>query len=413
MTNTNASATAYGMRGIWRALMERRSSRWSLAALSVFLFFGIFADFIANEKPLYCKIEGKHYFPILQDYTLGFSPGSQPKIFADGNWQELPYQMAIFPMIPYSAGTIDRKNLGYVSPFESQRVASWRYRHWLGTDQIGRDVAAGLIYGARAAMLVGLLSMSVAMAIGVLLGGIAGFFGDHSLKLKLWQLVLLLPALALSIFWAQIPGEDGTGGGLLKTVIWAVAALLVSVILGGYLGRKAEGISIPADFLVMRFIEVMNSIPALLLLICAAALMQKPSLWMVMVIIGLIRWTGIARFIRAELLRIRNLSYIEAARVLGFSEWYILWRHALPNALPPAMIALAFGIAGAILLEAFLSFLGIGVAPDEVTWGAMLQASRSNFRAWWLALSPGLAIFVAVTVFNLLGEALSDALDKR
>jgi len=393
--------------------MQQRTARWSIAVLFIFSFFGIFADFIANEKPLYCKIDGKHYFPVFQDFKEHLGLGRRSSIFSLGNWQELPYEKVIFPLIPYSAGTIDRKNLGYVSPFESQRVQHWHQRHWLGTDQIGRDVAAGLIQGARAALLVGLLSMSVAMAIGVLLGGIAGFFGDHSLTLKRWQIVLALPAVALSIFWAQVPGADGTGAGPFKTVIWASTAFLIAIILGAYLGRKAHNVSLPADFIVMRLIEVMNSIPALLLLICAAALMQKPSLWMVMIIIGLIRWTGIARFVRAELLRIRNLGYVEAARVLGFSEWHILWRHALPNALPPAMITLAFGIAGAILLEAFLSFLGIGVAPDQVTWGTMLQASRSNFSAWWLALSPGVAIFITVTVFNLLGESLSDALEKR
>ena len=107
------------------------------------------------------------------------------------------------------------------------------------------------------------------------------------------------------------------------------------------------------------------------------------------------------------------MGYVEAARVLGLSEWRILWRHAAPNALGPVLIALAFGIAGAILLEAFLSFLGIGLSPEEVTWGTMLNVARSNFRAWWLALGPGLAIFFTVTIFNLLGEGLSEAMDPR
>jgi peptide/nickel transport system permease protein len=176
------------------------------------------------------------------------------------------------------------------------------------------------------------------------------------------------------------------------------------------LGKK---VTIPADILVMRFIEVLNSIPALLLILSVVAVIRKPSILYVMAIIGLIRWTGIARFIRAELLKIRNLSYVEAAQAMGFSDWRIILRHALPNALTSVLIAIAFGVASSILLEAFLSFLGIGVATEQVTWGTMLNAARRAPSAWWLAIFPGLAIFFTVTIFNLLGEGLTDALDPK
>ena len=132
-----------------------------------------------------------------------------------------------------------------------------------------------------------------------------------------------------------------------------------------------------------------------------------------MVIIGLIGWTGIAKFIRAELLRIRKLGYVESAQAFGYSELRIILRHAIPNALTPVLIAIAFGIASAILTEASLSFLGIGVPPDHVTWGYLLQLSRSHFQAWWLAIFPGIAIFLTVTIFNVLGESLTEALDPK
>jgi peptide/nickel transport system permease protein len=132
-----------------------------------------------------------------------------------------------------------------------------------------------------------------------------------------------------------------------------------------------------------------------------------------MVIIGLIGWTSIARFIRAELLRIRNLSYIEAARAMGFSEFQILLKHAIPNALGPVLITLAFGIASAILLESTLSFLNIGVSDEDVSWGKLLSYARQREEAWWLAVFPGLAIFITVTIFNLIGEGLSDAFENR
>ncbi len=177
-----------------------------------------------------------------------------------------------------------------------------------------------------------------------------------------------------------------------------------------YLGRK---LTLPLDIIVMRMIEVTSSIPGLLLVLSIVAVIENQSILYVMAIIGLIRWTSIARFIRAELLRIRSLEYIEAAEALGFSEWRIIFRHAIPNALTPVLITIAFGIASAILLEAFLSFLGVGVPPEQVTWGSLLKLARSQVSAWWLAIFPGFAIFITVTVFNLLGEGLADALDPR
>ncbi len=132
-----------------------------------------------------------------------------------------------------------------------------------------------------------------------------------------------------------------------------------------------------------------------------------------MAVIGFTSWTGIARFIRAELLRVRSLEYIEAANALGFSSTRTLLRHAIPNSLSPVLIAVAFGIASAILVESILSFLGIGVPAETVTWGSLLSTARKYSQDWWLAVFPGFAIFITVTVFNLIGEGLTDALDPR
>jgi peptide/nickel transport system permease protein len=131
-----------------------------------------------------------------------------------------------------------------------------------------------------------------------------------------------------------------------------------------------------------------------------------------MVVIGVTSWTGIARYIRAELLKIRSLEYIEAANSLGFSNFRTLLKHAIPNALSPVLIAIAFGIASAILTESSLSFLGFG-SGDSVTWGSLLSSARQSPQAWWLAIFPGFAIFITVTVFNLIGEGLTDAMDPR
>lgn len=410
----------------YRALVARqfrknRLAVWSLRALYVLLFVALFADFLANEKPLYCKIEGKTYFPVFKQYAVDLGWSKWTGQFANADWQTLRYDAVIFPPIPYSAATLDRKNMGYVSPSEKQNIPSWRFRHWLGTDQIGHDILAGMIAGTRVAMLVGVISMAIATVIGIFFGAIAGYFGDDQLQISRIRLILNAIGLILGIFYGFIVrsyqfSEGNFGAEIFKSVGILLGLLfLFNLIANGLkripiLGKK---VTIPADILVMRFIEVLNSIPALLLILSVVAVIRKPSILYIMAIIGLIRWTGIARFIRAELLKIRNLSYVEAARAMGFNDWRIILRHALPNALTSVLIAIAFGIASSILLEAFLSFLGLGVAAEQVTWGTMLNAARSAPSAWWLAIFPGLAIFFTVTIFNLLGEGLTDALDPK
>ena len=119
---------------------------------------------------------------------------------------------------------------------------------------------------------------------------------------------------------------------------------------------------------------------------------------------GFVSWTSIAKFTRAELLRIRKLEYIEAAQAFGYSQFRIVFKHALPNALAPVLIAVAFGVASAIIIEAYLSFIGVGIPDDQVTWGSLLNMARDNISAWWIAIFPGTAIFITVTIFNLIGE---------
>ena len=151
----------------------------------------------------------------------------------------------------------------------------------------------------------------------------------------------------------------------------------------------------------------------MLLIITLMALSEKKSIYTVMVIIGLVGWPNIARYMRAEMLRIRSQEYILAARALGFKEARIIFKHALPNSLAPVLVAMAFGIAGAIVLEAALSFLGIGVPDNVVTWGGMLRDSRSNLSSWWMSVFPAMAMFLTVTALNLLGDGLRDALDPK
>ena len=211
--------------------------------------------------------------------------------------------------------------------------------------------------------------------------------------------------------------NDGFGSGMWEILISFVLFLIIIILLR--LISRIFGISsfnkeifVPIDTFVSRGIELLNSIPRLILIITISAVVE-PSIWIVMVIIGVTGWTRIARFTRAEFLRIRSLEYVQAAQSLGFSSIRTIFKHALPNALAPVFVSIAFGIASAILIESGLSFLGIGVPDDIVTWGNLLNLGRQNLEAWWLILYPGLAIFFTITIYNMIAEASRDALDPK
>ncbi len=415
-TKERISRASSNRGGRWRRFRNNLPARWSLRVLIALVFIAVFADFLANEKPLYCRLEGRHYFPVLRQYAVDLGWSQWEARFVQADWRELPYQRVIYAPVPYSATTIDRKSMNYRSPFERRPDTPWRLHHWLGTDQLGRDVLAGMIRGTRIALSVGLVAMSVALLIGVFLGAVAGYFGDRGWQVSRIGLFLSIIGLALGVFYAVVPRRYAFQEGvpaweLLKSAGIAFVFLGAGWLLSRPLRRVpwlGRPVRVPVDMLVMRLIEIVNSIPGLLLLLALAGIVRQPSILFIMLIIGLIGWTGIARFTRAELLRIRQESYIEAARALGFRHRRILFYHALPNALTPVLIALAFGIANAVLLEALLSFLGIGLPTDSVTWGTLLNLARSAPKAWWLALFPGLAIFVTVTAFNLIGEGLTE-----
>ncbi len=373
------------------------------------VFIAIAGDFIANEKPIYIKVEGQSYFPIWSDHQpmkLTLQRGQR--------WEDLPYTKIIRPLIPYSYHTIDRNNMGYKSPLGPQNVPSLRFWHWMGTDGLGRDIAAGIISGTRTALWVGLIAMGIAALIGVLLGALAGYYGNDGWRAKRGITLMAIMGVILAFFvgfysrryWLFY--DNNTTNWLMSWAIF-IGISLIFIGLGVLLSRLSffsKKITIPLDTLILRLIEIVNSIPTLLLLLALLAIIQQPSLLWIMGIIGCLAWTGIARFTRAEYLRIKNLPYIDAARNLGFSDFRIMFKHILPNASTPILVSLSFGIAGAVLLEAFLSFLGVGIPPEKVTWGSMLNSARNYFPAWWLALFPGGMIFCTVFLFNLLGERI-------
>ncbi len=218
-------------------------------------------------------------------------------------------------------------------------------RHWLGTDSEGRDVFARMLYGTRISLTIGVIAVAIYVAIGVVLGALAGYFG----------------------------------------------------------GR--------VDMWISRVIEVMICFPTFFLILTLAALIEERSIFHVMVIIGVTSWTGVARLIRAEFLKHKNLEYAQAALALGLKRARVIFVHILPNAIAPVLVTATFGIASAILIESALAFLGIGDLT-VASWGETLNTGRTQSKLW-LILAPGFAIFFVVSVFNLVGEGLRDALDPK
>jgi peptide/nickel transport system permease protein len=225
--------------------------------------------------------------------------------------------------------------------------------HWLGTDGLGRDLASRLIHGARVSLSVGLLTAALALLVGIPLGALAGY-------------------------------------------------------------RRGF-----ADALISRVIEALLCFPSLLL---ALALVAAAPAWIaglpdgvrIAIVLGVTGWTSVARYLRAEFLRLRGSEMVEAARASGASHLRIALRHVLPSALAPVLVTAAFAVGAAILLEAALSFLGLGVRPPTATWGGLLTEARVHVdEAWWLALFPGIALFVSVLACNLVGEGIRDLLDPR
>jgi peptide/nickel transport system permease protein len=244
------------------------------------------------------------------------------------------------PLIsPYDRDTPDLK----------QRYKPPSAEHWLGTDEMGRDVLTRLIYGAQASLSVGLVSTGISIVIGVTLGAISGYFGG-----------------------------------------WI-------------------------DNIIMRLVDIFMCFPFFLMAVVMAAVLG-PGISTVMIVSGVLSWPGLARIVRAEVLSIKQREFVEAAHALGISNWAIITRHVLPNSFAVLVVYATLGIAGGILGEAGLSYLGLGVKMPMPSWGNMLQSAQ-NFTSLvnypWLWIPPGIMILVTVLSINILGDGLRDALDPK
>jgi peptide/nickel transport system permease protein len=265
------------------------------------------------------------------------------EISADGDYVRGPRAPRIDPITGY------RPPPTKVDVRIGERALNSPLRHPLGTDALGRDLLARLLWGARTSLSIGLLSALCLTLVGVAVGAIAGWYG----------------------------------------------------------GR--------IDLVVSRVIEVVLCVPAFFLVVSVMAFTDPdvlPPVFAIVIVIALVSWTSVARLVRAEFLRLRELEFTIAARALGLSPARIVVRHLLPNALGPVLVAAAFAVASSTLTESALSFLGLGVGEPIPSWGGLISGARGT-GPWWLAVFPGLALFATVLAYNVLGDGIRDALDPR
>lgn len=372
-------------RRIWRKTWQGMGVKLGFAWVGILVFMGVFAPFLANSMPLLMSRGGEISAPVLAYLTaedvlvlamfalalllvwLPLGGGKRVLLFVAGtllaallaNWLVQPPGVKIYddfrtpaytdvdwrimPPVPYAPTDYlrDYPEHGLEAPLQADE----RF-HLMGTEENGADVFSRMIHASRIALSIGLIATGIAMVIGVILGGLMGYF---------------------------------------------------------------SGV---VDMIGMRLVEIFEAIPTLFLLLTFVAFFGR-SLYMMMVIIGITSWSGYARYIRAEFLKLRKQEYVQAAVASGLPLTSILFRHMLPNGVAPLLVAVSFGVASAILAEATLSFLGLGLV-GEPSWGQMLdQAVKSSSFNWWMAAFPGGAIFLTVFAYNLIGEAFRDAIDPK
>ncbi len=412
-------------------LTIKKNRKLKIACNIILLFFSltVFAPLLSNDKPLVCSYNKTILFPAFSlkneikigDTILNYNMGK--------DWKLLETDFSIFTPCSYSPNTIDADNAPRISPFDKQTLTlknnkiinlPFKFRHWFGTTQNGNDVLSGIIYGTRITFLVSFLSMLIASLIGITLGAIAGYFNTSDLKISYPQLVSLCIGVFFGWFYATIitnylfinPFKNGGINLIVYLILFTTTAFLV-LILFNLIGKKItiilnlkSKLNFPISIIILKIMETISAVPVVLLIIALSAV-AKPSYTLLILIIGFLSWIPIARLTRAEFLKAKHLDYVTACNAYGMSKFKIMYTQILPNVLPIIGIQILFGITSTVLIESSLSFLGVGVPTNTVTWGSLLNDARNYYTAWWLIVFPGFCLLLLTLSLNTIENYLS------
>lgn len=369
------------------SLLGRTSARIGLSWIGLLVIIATFSPFLASSHPLYLVVDGQASSPLLQHMTP-----------LDWVWLSGLPMILVIALLPLPLwkkflsvliGLALTAMIAYTLVSPPALVIYEQYRELEATGKVENVIRAPIPYSAK------------------------DYLRDYA------DTGIESPLLTSEqrIHWM---GTDENGADVASRMIHASRialgigfiatgiALVIGTIIGGLMGYFS-GI---VDIIGMRLVEIFEAIPTLFLLLSFVAFFGR-SIYMMMVIIGITAWSGYARYVRAEFLKLRQQDFVQAAVACGLPLRSILFRHMLPNGLAPLLVATSFGVASAILAEATLSFLGLGLI-DDPSWGQLLnQAVQSSTFNWWLAVFPGGAIFLTVFSYNLLGESLRDAVDPH
>lgn len=301
--------------------------------------------------------------------------------------------------LPYLPNELDLQHT-FQEPFKNSQ-------HLLGTDQLGRDVLANLLYGARNGLFVAIPVMLFSAILGTTIGAVAGYYGNYRLRISYLKAFIVGCTIVSGLYYLVYVPAQASMHGLPNHISFTtigtglITWLALWVLFYPTLKRLlplTNSIAIPLDSLMLRLTELLASIPRIMLLISIAAF-ASPSVFLLSVIFICTYWTGTARLARAEMLRIVQLPYIEAAQSTGMRHRSVILKEALPNMVTPVVVSFVFGVASLLTIESTLSFLGIGFPATFASWGRLIGSIRQNLSAWWLLAFPG--AFLALTVLAL------------
>jgi len=344
--------------------------RFLLLVGGFFFLLAVGAEFIANENPIVYSYDDNWKCGVCADWI-----GKTQKPIPDSAKTILP------PVIGFDANTLSKESLYLQPPLSHEKTGT----HWLGTDSQSRDVLAGIIYGTRYALFIGVISVFFSLIIGGLLGILAAYYGDTRLRISPWVGLFILVLIFTMSYMMYFNIISSVLGGSLLLI------LLSSILL---LGNTHKGVKVPINQFVTKSIELFDSLPALFVLLAWAATVENWTIGSMSLLIAFFRWPTFARLIRAEMTPWTNSAWVKSLRDLKMSDYWIISSQLLNLVVVPISIHAAFAVASAVSIEATLTFLGFGLGVETQSWGRLLSDARQYFQAWWLVVFPGLFLFL-------------------